>query len=104
MDWLQPVIIVLIFWGSLYFYLKSRQSRQLSYLRRYIFHSSIKQKYPHLTNEQTHLVLRALRDYFWMNNHAKCNMVSMPSQVEDDVAEISRILLYRLNQPIKLSD
>lgn len=88
MNWMVTLTIIFMLGAIIFFYVKSRQSRQLAYIRSYVFHQSIKdklkQKYPHLNNEQTHLVFRALRDYFWMNNHARRSMVSMPSQVVDE--------------------
>jgi len=47
---------------------KSMKPRQLAYIKSYHFHESIRgkisKKYPHLNDEQSHLVFRALRDYF----------------------------------------
>lgn len=67
---------------------KIRQSRQLAYIKSYLFHQAIKdkirKKHPHLSSEQMHLVFRALRDYFWMCNKGRRRMVAMPSQVVDD--------------------
>lgn len=88
MDLISLIVMLLILSGFAVIYLKKRRSRQLEYIKGYVFHSSIKKKisnkYPHLSNEETHLVFRALRDYFWMCNKAKRRMVAMPSQVVDD--------------------
>ena len=70
------------------FYGRKRRARQLAFIKTYPFHPALKRKvgakYPHLSEEQTHLVFRALRDYFWMCNKAKRKLVAMPSQVVDD--------------------
>ncbi len=69
-------------------YIRHHRSRQLQYIKRYQFHRSIRNKicdkYPHLDEQQVHMVFRALRDYFWMCNHGGRNMVAMPSQVVDE--------------------
>ncbi|MDH5409495.1 MAG: hypothetical protein OEY00_12860 [Gammaproteobacteria bacterium] len=88
MDWIDITIAVVLFSGLLYFYLRNKKNRQLAFIKKYHFHKSIREKiiarHPHLTDEQSHLVFRALRDYFWMCNMAKRRMVAMPSQVVDD--------------------
>lgn len=88
MDLISLIIILLILSGLTIIYLKRMRSLQLAYIKGYIFHNSIKKKisdkYPHLSDEETHLVFKALRDYFWMCNKAKRRMVAMPSQVVDD--------------------
>lgn len=87
MSWLIAVIIISVLTVIYYLY-RSRQSRRLSFIRAYQFHKSIKdkilKKYPHLNDEQVHLVFRALRDYFYICSEAKRKMVAMPSQVVDD--------------------
>jgi len=88
MDFLSLVFLIIFLTATYLIYRKRKQSRQLAYIKSYIFHKAIKnkifEKHPHLTNEQIHLVFRALRDYFWMCNSAKRQIVSMPSQVVDD--------------------
>jgi len=88
MDWFTTTIIIIVSIGTVTLYRKSRQSRQLAYINSYQFHKSIRskisKKHPHLSNDQTYLVFRALRDYFWMCNKAKRKAVAMPSQVVDD--------------------
>ena len=88
MNWITYTIVVAIFATLFLFYYKNRQSRQLAFIRSYPFHRAIRDKikirYPHLDDEQSHLVFRALRDYFWMCNMSKRRMVAMPSQVVDD--------------------
>lgn len=85
MNWVIAVgVAALLLWV----YLKRRKAQQLAFIRRYVFHKSIKEKlskkHPQLDSEQIHLVFRALRDYFWMCNKANRRMVAMPSQVVDD--------------------
>lgn len=87
MSWLSYFLFLIVI---IFFYIvfrKLQQKQQLAFIKNYAFHKSIREKlsktYPHLTDEQTHLVFRALRDYFWMCNKAKKKMVAMPSQVVD---------------------
>lgn len=88
MDWISVIVAVLILTGIVVLYKKSRQARQLQYIKTFRFNSAIREKlgkkYPHLGAEQMHLVFQALRDYFWICNSAKRKMVSMPSQVVDE--------------------
>ena len=87
MTWLSSIFILAILLALYLAFKKLRQKQQLAYIKDYSFHQSIREKisktYPHLSEEQTHLVFRALRDYFWMCNKAKKQMVAMPSQVVD---------------------
>lgn len=88
MSWISYSIIIVIITFIYLIFQKSRRTHQLAFIKSYPFHKSIRDKisktYPHLTDEQTHLVFRALRDYFWMCNMGKKQMVAMPSQVVDD--------------------
>lgn len=88
MSWITYLVILSFIMGIFLLNAKMRRSRQLVYIKQYHFHKSIRDKintkYPHLNDEQSHLVFRALRDYFWMCNMGKRNMVAMPSQVVDD--------------------
>lgn len=88
MNWIIFIVVALLLSGAAYLIFKGRRNSQLGYIKAYHFHNSITKKllskYPHLTNEQTHLVFRGLRDYFLMCNCAGSNMVAMPSQVVDD--------------------
>lgn len=87
MDW-SLILILVIFSVGIIYVVQNRQTRRLIYVRRYQFHKSIKEKilkkYPALSDEQVHLVFRALRDYFFICSQAKRKMVAMPSQVVDD--------------------
>jgi hypothetical protein len=66
---------------------KVRQRRQLAFIQAYEFHPTLKRKvkerYPHLDNQEIESVFVALRDYFLFCNQARRRMVSMPSQVVD---------------------
>lgn len=88
MAWTIYLAVFVSLAGYLIFQYKQKNSKQLAYIKEYRFHKSIKdkiyKKYPHLTDEQTHLVFRALRDYFWMCNMGNRKMVAMPSKVVDD--------------------
>ncbi|WP_455216804.1 glycine-rich domain-containing protein [Kaarinaea lacus] len=88
MDWLVIITILTLLAGITYLFLQNRQKRQLAFIKNYHFHRSIREriikKYPHLTEDQSHLVFRALRDYFVICNQANRRMVAMPSQVVDD--------------------
>jgi hypothetical protein len=87
-DYLLIVIILISIPMYLYsrFY-KNRQKKQLFYIKNYSFPSSItlkvKEKYPHLTDEELNKVLFALRDYFFIANKANGKTVAMPSKVVD---------------------
>lgn len=88
MNWIIFIAIALLLSLVGYFIFKGRRTSRLAYIKSYHFHNSItnklQTKYPHLTNEQTHLVFRGLRDYFFMCNRAGNTMVAMPSQIVDD--------------------
>jgi len=88
MDWRILSITAVILLGMSYFYFANKRARQLAYIKSYAFHRSIREKitkkYPHLTNEQIHLIFRALRDYFYLCHRAKRKMVAMPSHIVDD--------------------
>jgi hypothetical protein len=88
MGWFTYVVVVIVLAGITRYVLRSQRSRQLAYIQNYRFHSAIKEKvrkkYPRLDEQQLEMVFRALKDYFWMCNMAKRNMVAMPSQVVDD--------------------
>lgn len=81
---------ILIFHLSfvLYFLYQRRQHAQLAYIRTFIFPNSIKlklkEKHPQLSSDQIHLVLQALREYFFLCSKARRQRVAMPSQVVDD--------------------
>jgi hypothetical protein len=88
MTWLSTSIIIIVITFTYFIFQKSRRKAQLAFIKSYPFHKSIRDKinktYSHLTIEQSHLVFRALRDYFWMCNMSKRKMVAMPLQVVDD--------------------
>jgi hypothetical protein len=81
-------VSILFITAVAYLVVRGRRNGQVAYIKGYKFHHAIKKKlqarYPHLTEEQLHLVFRGLRDYFFMCNRAGSNMVAMPSQVVDD--------------------
>lgn len=66
---------------------QQRKKARERYLLEYEFPSPIarkvKETYPHLTEDQTQLVLQALRDFFLISTKAKGRMVAMPSKVVD---------------------
>lgn len=68
MNWVLVFLIMAALMGIYLLVTKSMKSRQLAYIKSYHFHESIRgkisKKYPHLNDEQSHLVFRALRDYF----------------------------------------
>ena len=80
------ILLLLVALGA-YWVFKSRKTSQLSYIENYWFKSAIgkkvKERYPHLTDEDVRLVIDGLRDYFYICCQAKRRMVSMPSQVVD---------------------
>lgn len=63
------------------------KNRREKYIQEYQFSSSIvdkiKKTYPHLNEENIHLVLRALKEYFLMNARTKNQKIAMPSKVVD---------------------
>lgn len=101
MNWILLIALLLILAGTVRYVIHGRRSRQLAFIKSYRFHKSIREKvsekYPHLDANQLYLVFRALRDYFWMCNHAGRRMVAMPSQVVD-VAWHEFILFTRTYQ------
>ncbi len=88
MVWIAVATGLVLTAASAMIYGRNRRARQLAFIKTYPFHPALKAKlnakYPQLSEEQTHLVFRALRDYFWMCNKAKRKLVAMPSQVVDD--------------------
>ena len=84
-----PIIFfILLITATIVIFKKKKRTRQLGFIKSYLFHKSIKNKiynkHPQLTPDESHLVFRALRDYFWMCNKANRNMVAMPSQIVDE--------------------
>ncbi len=81
-----------------YLLYRIRRAYQLAYIENYRFRHSIGRKvqdhYPHLSDEQVQLVLKALREYFYICKMTRRRMVSMPSQVVD-VAWYEFILFTR---------
>lgn len=70
-----------------YLFFRSRKAAQYAFIENYTFSaaigSKVKAKYPHLTDDQVHLVMRGLREYFLLCQQARKRLVSMPSQVVD---------------------
>lgn len=94
------VIAALGYW--LYrFYKRRRAAHRARRIDAFVFPGSIRQKlidtYPHLTEQDTALVMSGLREYFHLCNSAPNRMVSMPSQVVD-VAWHAFILFTRQYQ------
>ena len=70
------VLIILLMIGLLVYGLyRNKKSAQLAYIESYRFNSAIankvKARYPHLSDEQTKLVLDGLREYFYICSQAK---------------------------------
>jgi len=88
MNWISLFVIMAALTAVFLLVAKSMRARQLAYIKNYHFHKSIRdkinKKYPHLNDEQSHIVFSALRDYFWMCNTGKRRMVAMPSLVVDE--------------------
>jgi len=87
-DTLVVVIALVVFIGGLYWLRRSARRTQLSYIESYRFPPAIRQKlrqkHPHLSEDELQLVFRGLRDYFHICHMGKKKMVAMPSQVVDD--------------------
>ncbi len=70
----------------MFFFLYKNGARR-NYISLYSFPKSLPEKisntYPHLSQADVQLVLKALREYFSVCNIAKMKMVSMPSKVVD---------------------
>lgn len=75
----------------LYYLYKSHQKKKirkaLHFIENYTFpqrvQESVLKTYPHLSETDAKLALKALRDYFYIARQADNHMVSMPSQVVD---------------------
>lgn len=86
---MNPLVVVILFVAFLYvvFSYVNKRNQRLKFIENYRFKSSlgqkVKNKYPHLTDEDVDLVLMALREYFYICHKAKKKMVAMPSQVVD---------------------
>ena len=84
---IEEVLILLIVLLGIFFLIKRKKARQLAFIQSYQFHpllnKKVKEKYPHLSEENIELVFETLRDYFCFCNQAKKRMVAMPSQVVD---------------------
>lgn len=81
------VIVALFAWAIYRSYRRSQVAKREILIDTYKFPATIErkvaEKYPHLTSQQTELVMRGLREYFHLCNIAGKRMVSMPSQVVD---------------------
>lgn len=82
------ILVISVFMAvAIYAFLKMKRASQLAYIQSYEFHPAlgkkVKDKYPHLTDENIASVFDGLRDYFRFCNQAKKRMVAMPSQVVD---------------------
>ncbi|WP_305457320.1 glycine-rich domain-containing protein [Photobacterium leiognathi] len=82
------IAVVIIFTLLIYFKIRNFQYfRRETYINKYVFPAilseKVRGKYPHLTKQQTDLVMVALRDYFYICHKAKGKAVAMPSQVVD---------------------
>ena len=68
-------------------YRAKKRSAQKAFIENYEFNTAIgckvRERYPHLAEPQTTLVLEALLEYFQICNQAGTRMVAMPSQVVD---------------------
>ena len=73
--------------ASYMFYKKSVARKRSRWIDHFPFPATITTKilqaYPHLTDQQAALVIKALREYFQLCNVAGKRVVSMPSQVVD---------------------
>ena len=71
----------------IYFWLKNRKQKQLSFIENYQFPQAIldraKQKHDYLSDKDMQKVAQATKDYFYICNQAKGKMVSMPSEIVD---------------------
>ena len=88
MDYRQAIIFIIIVSFVAYrIYRKKMRNRRGYLIDTFQFPETISQKiierYPHLSAQQTLLVMDGLRDYFHVCNLAGKKMVSMPSQVVD---------------------
>lgn len=86
MDFKLLILIIPAFLAG-YVYFQLRLQKQKRYIASFRFNSlisrKIKDKYPHLNDQDVALVFDALRDYFALCHMAKRKMVAMPSQVVD---------------------
>ncbi|MCL6417694.1 hypothetical protein MIB92_18690 [Aestuariirhabdus sp. Z084] len=84
---LNGILFLLLLCFVVFLILKLRKRSQQSFIANYRFNSAISKKvqerYPHLDNTQTALVMDGLREYFELCHRAKKRMVAMPSQVVD---------------------
>ena len=71
----------------IFLFLRRRRVSRLAFIENYSFHpvlaNKIRKVYPHLSDAQIALVLRALTDYFYICSQARRKIVAMPSQVVD---------------------
>ncbi|MBB6520391.1 glycine-rich domain-containing protein [Pseudoteredinibacter isoporae] len=86
MDFKLLILLIPAFFVG-YVYYRLRLQKQKKYIQSFRFNSliakKIKEKYPHLSDDDIALVFNALRDYFTLCHMAKRKMVAMPSQVVD---------------------
>jgi len=84
---MSSIVLPLLIGCVLYLYCRQRKAARMRFIDQYRFHPAIgrkvRQRYPHLTDQQLDQVFSALRDYFHICNRAGRRMVAMPSQVVD---------------------
>ena len=81
------LLAAMVLMAAYAFYRKSIARKRSQWIDRFQFPATITTKllqaYPHLTDHQAALVIKALREYFQLCNVAGKRVVSMPSQVVD---------------------
>ncbi|BFM14729.1 hypothetical protein R50073_09120 [Maricurvus nonylphenolicus] len=81
------IIAALFAWAIYRSYRRSQIAKREVLIDTYQFPTTIKnkvaEKYPHLNEKDTEMVMRGLREYFHLCNIAGKRMVSMPSQAVD---------------------
>lgn len=95
----QMYIAIGVTFGIIFFlFYYFRRYQQGVFIDNYRFHNLINKKliehYPHLTQNDTYTVIRALKEYFHLCRLSKRRLVAMPSQVVD-VAWHEFILMTR---------
>lgn len=81
------IILYLLFYFGFKYYKQGLMTKQEHFIADYLFPNKVTEmilkEYPHLTDEDTALVIKGLKEYFIICHRAKKKMVSMPSQVVD---------------------
>ncbi|WP_020406821.1 glycine-rich domain-containing protein [Hahella ganghwensis] len=84
MEWFIGIVAVLVLMAVVQMLRRRHRALRLDRFQfPEVLSRKVRQKYPHLTEDQSHQVIEGLREYFHLCNQSGRRMVSMPSQAVD---------------------